>query len=162
MIDNDLRNERDTTDLRNLARGYTLSVLGRLDGCRKRNVIGFLYGAGLIYAHEPSVIALDGADPTGADLEGVGLCSRTYHAGDLFGLTDLKARAEQLGVDLFEIAQPTATVNLIRVDLRGANLRGADLGGANLSYAILSGADLSGANLYEATLRALPASAPNS
>jgi hypothetical protein len=62
LIDDDLRNERDTTDLRNLARGYTLSVLGRLDGRHKRNVIRVLYGAGLIYAHEPRVVILDEAD----------------------------------------------------------------------------------------------------
>jgi hypothetical protein len=76
MIDDDLRNERDTTDLRNLARSYTLSVLDRLDGRHKRNVIRFLYGSGLIYADVPRVIALDGADLREADLGGMSLCSR--------------------------------------------------------------------------------------
>jgi hypothetical protein len=50
LIDKDLRNERDTTDLRQLARGHTLSVLERLDGRHKGSVLRFLYGAGLIYA----------------------------------------------------------------------------------------------------------------
>src|SRR5215207_7822794 len=57
-----------------------------------------------------------------------------------------------VGVYPAEIAHPTASVNLMLVDLSGANLRGTDLGGADLSYAILSGADLSGANLNEADL----------
>ena len=50
LIDKDLRNERETTDLRQLARGHTLSVLERLDGRHKGSVLRFLYGAGLIYA----------------------------------------------------------------------------------------------------------------
>jgi uncharacterized protein YjbI with pentapeptide repeats len=162
MIDNDLRNERDTTDLRNLARSYTLSVFDRLDGRHKRNVIRFLYGAGLIYAHEPRVIALDGADLTGANLEGMGLCTHVMHGGDLFGETDLMARAEQMGLYPSEIAQPTATVNLMRVDLGGATLRKADLAGADLFNANLSGADLSGANLSWAKDSEYAASAENS
>ena len=152
LIDEDLRNERDTTDLRNLARGHTLSVLESLDGRHKRSVIRFLYGAGLIYAHVPRVVALDEADLTGADLEGMSFCTRVMHGGDLLGETDLNARAEKLGVYLGDIAQPSATVNLTLVDLTGANLRGADLGGAELFKANLSGADLSGANLGEAHL----------
>lgn len=39
----DLLNERDTNTLRPLARAHMLSVLGSLDGRRKRNVIRFLY-----------------------------------------------------------------------------------------------------------------------
>ena len=152
LIEKDLRNERDTTDLRTLADAYTLPVLGRLDGRRKRDVIRFLRQAGLIYADEPRVIALDGADLTSATLEGMKLCGRQYTGADLLGMTDLKTRAEQLGVDIFEIGQPTGPVNLTNVDLRGANLKGTDLGGAILISADLSGADLSGANLSYAYL----------
>jgi uncharacterized protein YjbI with pentapeptide repeats len=152
LIDKDLRNEQDTTDLRTLADAYTLTVLGRLDGRRKRDVLRFLHRAGLIYASVPRVVALDGADLTGADLEGMGLCARSYTGADLLGMTDLKARAAQLGVALSEIAQPTGSVNLMKVDLSDGNLRGADLGGAILMFAVLSGADLSGANLSYAHL----------
>ena len=64
LVDKDLRNERETTDLRNLARGHTLSLLESLDGRHKGSVLRFLYGAGLIYAgvRQPRVIALDSAD----------------------------------------------------------------------------------------------------
>jgi uncharacterized protein YjbI with pentapeptide repeats len=55
-------------------------------------------------------------------------------------------------VALSEIAQPTGSVNLMKVDLSDGNLRGADLGGAILMFAVLSGADLSGANLSYAHL----------
>ena len=87
-----------------------------------------------------------------ADLEGIRLCGRQYTGADLLGQTGLNARAEQLGVALSEIAQPTDTVNLVNVDLSGANLRGADLGGGILMFADLSRADLNGANLSYAHL----------
>jgi hypothetical protein len=70
VADKNLLNERDTNTLRPLARAHTLTVLEGLDGRRKRNVIRFLYEAGLIYSDEPRVLALGGADLTGADLEG--------------------------------------------------------------------------------------------
>ena len=154
LIDKDLRNERETTDLRQLARGHTLSVLERLDGRHKGSVLRFLYGAGLIYAGagQSRVIALDGADLRGADLRGMGFCSRVVHSADLLGDTELRRRAEQLGVSIFEVSQPTGTVDLMKVKLGGADLRGADLGGANLASADLSGADLRGANLSHAQL----------
>jgi hypothetical protein len=156
VTDKDLLNERDTNTLRPLARAHTLTVLGGLDGQRKRTVVRFLYEAGLIYndhPDQPRVIALEGADLTEADLGGMGLCTHVMHGGDLVGVTDLNARAEKLGVYPMEIAQPSATINLMDVDLSGANLRGADLAGAELLNADLSGADLSGANLTEAHLR---------
>jgi hypothetical protein len=151
VADKDLRNERDTNDLRPLARAYTLTVLGGLDGRRKRNVIRFLYEAGLIY--EERVIALDGADLRGADLGGMYLCTRVMDVADQTRETDLMARAEQLGVDPGEIARTAASVNLMNVDLSGANLRDTDLGGAELFEADLSGADLTGTNLSYAHLR---------
>jgi uncharacterized protein YjbI with pentapeptide repeats len=152
LLDRGLRSERDTTDLRTLADAHTLTVLGRLDGRRKRDVIRFLRRSGLIYADQPRVIALDGADLAGADCEGMRLCNRQYSGADLVGETDLNARAEQLGVDPFEIGRPVGPVNLMRVDLAGANSRDADLGGATLTGADLNGADLRGANLSYARL----------
>jgi uncharacterized protein YjbI with pentapeptide repeats len=123
VTDKDLRNERDTTNLRTLARAYTLTVLGGLDGRRKRNIIRFLYEAGLIYTHE-RVIDLGGADLREADLGGMSLCTRVMHSGDFLGETGLMARAEVLGLYPIEIAQAAASVNLMEVDLSGANLRG--------------------------------------
>jgi uncharacterized protein YjbI with pentapeptide repeats len=143
---------QDAGNLRSLARSYTLTVLGSLDGRRKRDVVRFLYETGLIYNHRPPVITLHRADLTGADLEGMSLCTHAYPGADFMGMTDLKAKAEQLGVDIYEIAPPHDYVHLAMVNLSGANLRGADLGGANLSGADLSGADLSGANLSYAHL----------
>jgi flagellar basal body-associated protein FliL len=159
VTDKDLLNERDTNTLRPLARAHTLTVLGGLDGRRKRTVVRFLYEAGLIYNEhpdQPRVIDLSGADLTEADMAGMGLCTHVMHVrhvGDLVGETDLNAKAEMLGVFPWEITQPSATINLMDVDLSSANLRGADLAGAELLNADLSGADLSGANLTEAHLR---------
>jgi hypothetical protein len=154
LIDKDLIGVRgpEAGNLRSLARSYTLTVLGSLDGRRKRDVISFLYVTGLIYADPPPVITLPRADLTGADLEGMGLCGREYTGADFMGWTPLSARARQLGVELHEIARPTNRVHLTHVELSGANLRGADLGGAVLMFADLSGADLEGANLSYAHL----------
>jgi uncharacterized protein YjbI with pentapeptide repeats len=110
------------------------------------------FTARLISADVPHTLALDEADLTGADLEGMRLCTRQYTGADFMGMTPLSARAEQLGVSISEIAQPTDTVNLVSVDLSGANLRDADLGGAILIFADWSGADLEGANLSYAHL----------
>jgi uncharacterized protein YjbI with pentapeptide repeats len=82
----------------------------------------------------------------------MGFCSRVVHSADLLGDTELRRRAEQLGVSIFEVSKPTGTVDLMKVKLGGADLRGADLGGANLVSADLSGADLRGANLSHAQL----------
>ena len=144
LIDKDLLGVRgpEAGNLRSLARSYTLTALGSLDGRRKRDVIRFLYETGLIYADPPPAIVLSRADLTDANLEGMGLCGREYTGADFMGMTPLSARAEQLGAELPEIARPTNPVHLVSVDLSGADLRGTDLGGANLMFANLSGAAL--------------------
>jgi hypothetical protein len=87
LIDRDLLGARgpEAGNLGSLARSYTLTALGRLDGRRKRDVLRFLYSARLISADVPRVIALDEADLTGADLEGISLCGRQYTGADLLG-----------------------------------------------------------------------------
>jgi hypothetical protein len=121
--------------LSTVARARTLTVLGRLNGGRKRSVLQFLYESGLIYKEKTllnesdlierrhNIVSLGGADLRGADLSGANLS----------------------GADL-------SRTNLLKTDLRGANLSGADLLRASLFETYLSRADLSGAYLVEAEL----------
>jgi hypothetical protein len=66
LTEYDLRNtERE--DVRELARGQTLTVLQEVDGTGKGSLLTFLYGAGLIRTENPAV-ALTGANLREANL----------------------------------------------------------------------------------------------
>ena len=136
LIEKDLRNSEQGSEMRTLARAYTLTVLGRVDGFYKTAVIKFLEEAGLV-----QITGMKDQDTISTTPPVVSL-----------------ARARLQGADLSE--QGTVT-NLEGADLSGANLEAADLSGANLEDANLEGdylsntdlsnTDLSGANLNEAT-----------
>jgi flagellar basal body-associated protein FliL len=120
--------DTDREDIRQLAQAQTLTILERLAGERKRAVIGFLYGAGLIY-RDKAVVGLSGANLRNAKLRGANLAK-----------ADL-AKANLRGADLREAI------------LRGADLHGADLGGADIRpNADLREADLRGADLTNAAV----------
>jgi hypothetical protein len=99
--------------LSTVARARTLTVLGRLDGGRKRSVLQFLYESGLISSAHP-VLDLSGANLSEANLQ--------------------KANLSEWA-DLYQ-------ANLIAANLRGANLERAELEGTILEGAILRGANL--------------------
>jgi uncharacterized protein YjbI with pentapeptide repeats len=148
ITDKDLRNtQRD--EIRELARAQTLTVLQEVDASRKRSLLAFFHGAGLLGADKPAVELID-ADLRGADLRGAKLwrvnlghaqlqdaqLQRTkLQFADLMGakLQDADLRDAQLWGD---------GTNLIGVDLQRANLQGAILGGALLPNAQLRGANL--------------------
>jgi len=92
-------------EIKELARGQTLTVLQEVDGNGKGSLLTFLHGAGLIGTKTPAVAL------TGADLQGVAL-----------------PRADLRGADLREASLQGA--HLRGADLQGANLSGADLRGA--------------------------------
>jgi uncharacterized protein YjbI with pentapeptide repeats len=121
--------------LSTVARARTLTVLGRLDGGRKRSVLQFLYESGLIYKgrtllndaglseRRRTIVSLRQADLREANLEGAVL----------------------RGANL-------TLVNLTGANLSGADLRWADLSETNLSEANLIGADLAGAVLEQSNM----------
>jgi len=115
LLEKNLLNPNEDSEVGTLARARTLTVLGRLGPDRKRTVIEFLYDADLIKGGNP-VINLNGADLSGADLYDATL-----------------AGANLSGVDL-------SGANLSGANLDAAFLPGVDLAGANLSGANLSGA----------------------
>jgi hypothetical protein len=79
ITDEDLLNT-ERKEIRELARGQTLTVLQQIDGERKRSLLTFLHEAGLIGAENPAVTLIgadfrgaklyDGADFRGANLQG--------------------------------------------------------------------------------------------
>jgi len=133
-----------------VARARTLTVLARLDGPRKAQVVQFVYEAGLI-ARGQHGLDLSRADRSEANLSRAKLSGANLYEASL-------KEADLHGADLYK-ANLLGETSLSWANLRGANLRGADLGAAvlyeadlswaDLRRAILSGADPSKASVYE-------------
>jgi uncharacterized protein YjbI with pentapeptide repeats len=111
LLEKDLRNSDEGSEVRTLARARTATVIQRLDAEGNRNVIRFLNEAGLTKNRRSSIRLLAGVDLQGAQLGGADLVS-----------TDL------------------SYTNLSDADLSDANLLDAKLRGADLTEANLSNA----------------------
>jgi hypothetical protein len=124
LLEKDLRNSEEDSEVRTLARARTATVIQRLDSDRNANLIGFLNEAGLIWQGKSSIRLRQGADLRGAHLEG----------------TDLSV-AYLRGVDLSRIDPSTTPADLryacAPADLRYANLRGA----TGLTYGKIAAAE---------------------
>jgi uncharacterized protein YjbI with pentapeptide repeats len=122
LSDKELRTTQ-REEIRELARGQTLTVLQDLDASRKRSLLTFLYGAGLIGAENPAV-ELAGADLRDANLQGTFLQGANLQEANLYG-----------------------------ADLRGANLYRASLYRAYVEGAMLTDSQLkSGTELLQGAL----------
>ena len=113
MLEKDLRNSEEDSEVRTLARARTLTVIRRVDTSRKDEIMQFLLEADLVHRVGGSapVIELGGAD---------------------LGDTNLR-EADLSGANL-------SRANLSEANLSLANLRGANLSGADLSRADLNNA----------------------
>src|SRR5215208_6893536 len=109
LTEYDLRTTK-REEIKELARGQTLTVLQEVDGNGKGNLLTFLHGAGLIIGIENPAVAL-----TGADLQGVDLPRADLEGANLQGANLQGANLEG--------------ANLREAYLRGVNLQGADLQG---------------------------------
>jgi uncharacterized protein YjbI with pentapeptide repeats len=143
LLEKDLRDSQEDSEVRTLARARTLTVLGRLDPSHKAAVMEFLVEAELLHRVEGRgpIIRLESADLSGANLSdpdevSLGCGLSCYDPGQVVNLR---------GADL-AFANLT-NAQLYRADLRDANLRGANLGDADLR-----GAGLKDANLYRSNL----------
>ena len=95
--DQPLHSAQPGDSLSTVARARTLTVLGRLDGGRKRSVLQFLYESGLIYKEQtllseldlierrPNIVSLQQADLSKAHLNGIGLGYANLSMADLSG-----------------------------------------------------------------------------
>jgi uncharacterized protein YjbI with pentapeptide repeats len=156
LLEHNLRDSEEYSDVRTLARARTLTVLARLGPSRQGEVMQFLAEADLL--RQPT-IWLNNADLSGANLSGIDLSEADLSRANLSG-------ANLCGTILYK-------ANLVRADLTQAKICGTTLHEADLSEADLSwrsgldylkslnrggreawqewleaGVDLSGADLY--------------
>jgi uncharacterized protein YjbI with pentapeptide repeats len=137
----------ERSEIRELARGQTLTVLQSLDASRKKTLLAFLHGAQLIGPKNPAV-ELSGADLMYAKLQEAFL---PYANLSDVNLHEANLRDSNLhGANLQDAILYGA--DLQGASLQEADLQGADLQEANLSWARLSAANLQGANLQGANL----------
>jgi uncharacterized protein YjbI with pentapeptide repeats/cellulose biosynthesis protein BcsQ len=159
-----LRDERlRELDRENLVRidtrARTLTILGKLDNNRKRDLLRFLHEANLIKRQDPTgsseypVIGLGDADLSKANLEYMDLSNDS-----LYGIKAEKTNlsyANLIHVDLHSsdlVAANLANAGLLNAYLRDASLTNAVLINALLANADLRAAELTGANLSQANL----------
>jgi uncharacterized protein YjbI with pentapeptide repeats len=147
LTEYELRNTK-REEIRELARGQTLTVLREVDGTGKGSLLTFLHGAGLIGTESPAV-ALTGAKLQGAILQRADLQAANLQEADL--QRAFLHRAILLEANLREADLQRAHLqgaNLYRADLLGANLQGANLLAAKVTDAQLAAArDLQGATM---------------
>jgi uncharacterized protein YjbI with pentapeptide repeats len=143
LLAHDLKQAREGSAVRDVARNVTLATLRTLDGPRKAQVVAFLSDAGLLRTlrrgqDDDSIVSLSGADLSGADFRSVAHLEVTS-----LGATDLRgARFDR--VALGEVAFALA-------DLRGASFRDAQV--AAVSF---DGADLRRARFDRASIGTAP------
>ena len=181
LLEKKLRESTVTDEVRIIARVRTLTVLPRLDGKRKRNLLLFLLDAGLI-DRKSQIIDVSDADlskadlsesrlwrdkwiidslnnsksitTANADLSGVNLRNANLNGADL---SDIKLGVE-IELEYHMLASTGAIIadlseaKLIKANLSRAVLIGVNLHGADLSEANLDGAKLQYANLSEANM----------
>jgi uncharacterized protein YjbI with pentapeptide repeats len=160
MLEKDLRNSEDDSEVRTLARARTLTVLKRLDASRKEEIMNFLVEADLVreVGGSAPVIRLENADLRDADLSFADLRGANLAYADLEGADLASAdlsEANLLFADLSKanlILADLSGAKLLVADLTDAGLFEADLRDANLSNALLTGADLEDADLRGANL----------
>jgi uncharacterized protein YjbI with pentapeptide repeats len=145
LLEKDLRNSEEDSEVRTLARARTLTVLGRLDWERNVAVLQFLREAKLVGEKDP-VVRLDSSDWIGANLQRLNLAnvdlSHSY-------LSDANLSGADLSHAYLHYAD-LSNAFLVNADLRPAKLRDADLSGANLSNADLTDAHVSERQLLTA------------
>jgi len=147
MLEKDLRNSEEDSEVRTLTQARTLTVIRRVDTSRKDEIMQFLLKADLVHRVDGSapVIELGGADLSdtslsGTDLEGVNLSDANLSRAHLSDVYLLNARLDFTNLSYAELSG----AGLIGAYLLNSKLGGTDLSGANLSDAYLYGADLSG------------------
>jgi uncharacterized protein YjbI with pentapeptide repeats len=126
------RDGNESGGVRDVAQTLTLTVLRRLNGSRKGEVVRFLADANLVNDPEPTIVLRD-ADLRGAELRGASLPDVVFDAADLRG-----ARFDDSVLDLtrFEGAR------LSRTSFSGASLAGVDFTLADLRHASFARAQM--------------------
>ncbi len=167
LLEKGLRESKDESEVRAVARARTLTVLRGLDKTRKGLLLEFLYESKLINTDKP-VINLRDANLSGANLSLINLSRANLggtilegahlERGRLHGAILGKAHLEAAHLESAHLQEANLhgaileSAHLEAANLQGADLRGAILEGAHLEEADLQGADLRQANLTGATI----------
>src|SRR5215218_9292914 len=153
LLERDLRDSDEDSEVQTLARARTATVIQRLDSDRNISVIGFLYEAGLIQTSD-QVRLLTGANLQGAHLQGIDLIEADLSGSNLSGAVLFKANVHNSDLSNADLGSRVAPRSVFhgRTYLKRANLKSAILSGTDLRNAIMSGTDLSGAYLADANL----------
>jgi uncharacterized protein YjbI with pentapeptide repeats len=156
LLEKDLRDDK----VRTLLRARTLTVLGRLDPSRKKQLMRFIYEADVINRPHP-VIKLQGANLQAVNLTGVDLMGGPFGPSDLDEISDICATYPSSPDKYYgpcadgEGAGPVGEPFIVTDTSvgNGINLNQANLRNANLHMAALGEADLTNASLEHASLR---------
>lgn len=132
LLNKNLTRSQPGSDIRDVARALTLAALRRVGTSGKRDLLQFLYDAGLIYRGK-AIVDIHDADLSGTDLSSANLNSIDLTGANLTGAN--LNRTDLSGANL-------SNARLASADLTGANLTGANLTGADFNNAILNGANL--------------------
>ncbi len=81
----DLRKAAANDEVWRIAQVRTLTILPRLDSFRRRSVLQFLYGSGLIDKDKQAIKIISGADLSGIDLSGLVLYKADLSGTNLTG-----------------------------------------------------------------------------
>jgi uncharacterized protein YjbI with pentapeptide repeats len=152
ILEKNLRDSKEESEVRTLARARTLTVLGSLGPDRKRSVVQFLYESDLIRQGNP-IVDLENADLSEADLRLDNLSKADLSEADLSDANLSDADLSEAYLSNANLSNANlSNANLSYANLSYASLSDANLRGADLSYASLSEADLSYTNLSDANL----------
>jgi hypothetical protein len=176
LLEDDLRNVPEDSEVRMLARSRTLTILSRLDPRGRSQVLQFLLETELIQGRELETPIINPSDPnlsalknlvinlSGANLSGVFVPADTNLSYVDLSSTDLSganlseanlSTADLTATNMHDANLSRATLafsDLGLADLREANLSNVDLTQTKLNDADLTDADLTGAHLWQADL----------
>ena len=138
LLDKHLRGADKNSEVWSLARARTITVLWKLDGQHKGQLLQFLKEADLISRKQGGVIRLKDTDLKLADLQSADLRNSNLKDSDLRHAHLQRANLEN--ADL-------RSTHLEDIDLSSANLRNANLESAHLENANLRNADMKNAIL---------------
>jgi uncharacterized protein YjbI with pentapeptide repeats len=144
LLEKDLRESKEDSEVRILARARTLTVLKTLDSEHNSDILQFLREAQLIRGTDP-VISLNRSNLFDATLSGVDLSGVEMRYANM-------RRADLSYADLSDANMSCADLSF--ADLSQASMRGANLSGAFMANADLSPASLDNVNLSNAYMRA--------
>ncbi len=151
--------------VRDVAHGWTVTVLPRLNGQRKGVVLQFLHGANLLRKDNPIIglgdadlrgvslsawledIYLNGADMKNANLEGCYFWGADLSATYLENANLQNANLGKVNLENAWLEGANLKTFSLSGNLKGAHLIRADLTGTDLDAVDLNGADLRGAKV---------------